>query len=257
MNRFTGKRALVTGAGQGIGFEICRQFALEGAVVALNDKEESLSIVAAKRINQEISAERVFPLPADISAVKAFQALIRKTDAQFGGIDILVANAGLTVFSPFLSCTPEAFDTVMGVNLRGTYFSAQTVAQCMIDRQIEGRIILMSSVTSLRAHHNLSAYGMTKAALNNLAQYLALELGPQQITVNALAPGATVTERTQLEIPQYEETWQKLTLNKRAAHVSDIAAATLFLASEEARHITGQTLTVDGGWSARSPLPGD
>ena len=112
----------------------------------------------------------------------------------------------------------------------------------------------MSSVTGHQAHKNLAAYGMTKAALEMLAKTLVLELSPYKITINAIAPGATLTERT-VSDPTFEATWSKITPTGRPATVADIAHAALFLVSPEAGHITGQSLVVDGGWTSTSPSP--
>ena len=114
----------------------------------------------------------------------------------------------------------------------------------------------MSSVTGIQAHKDLGAYGMTKAALQMLAKHLVAELSPYKISVNAIAPGATKTERT-MQDKDYDKTWSALTPMGRPATPSDIAATAAFLVSNEARHITGQTLIVDGGWSAVSPRPAD
>ena len=112
----------------------------------------------------------------------------------------------------------------------------------------------MSSVTGHQAHKNLAAYGMTKAALEMLAKTLVVELSPFHITINAIAPGATLTERTASD-PEYENTWSRITPTGRPATVNDIAHAALFLVSPQAGHITGQSLVVDGGWTSTSPSP--
>jgi NAD(P)-dependent dehydrogenase (short-subunit alcohol dehydrogenase family) len=117
-----------------------------------------------------------------------------------------------------------------------------------------GSILLMSSVTAHQAHKNLAAYGMTKAAIEMLAKNLVIELSPFKIRINAIAPGATATERTQ-EDPEYVKTWSDITPLQRPASAEDIAHAAMFLTSDEARHITGQTLIIDGGWTAISPSP--
>jgi 3-oxoacyl-[acyl-carrier protein] reductase len=146
---------------------------------------------------------------------------------------------------------------MVNVNLRGSFFLAQAAALKMIAAGKPGRIILMSSVVGLRAFPNFSIYSMTKAAIQMLAKSLALELGPYGITVNAISPGATLTERTQREDPQYAENWASVTITQRAGTVDDIVNAVLFLASSQSSQITGHNLVVDGGWTLRSPLPAE
>lgn len=246
---------IVTGAGQGIGHEICRQFAREGASVGLNDIDPDLASRAAQGINQALGTDNVMALPFDIGAVSELRKATAEFAAQFGRLDCFVANAGITKFGDFLEYEPEDFDELNAINLRGSYFSAQAAARIMIQHAIPGRIILMSSVTGVQALPSLSAYGMTKAAIRMLAKCLALELGPHRITVNAVAPGATLTERTLEELPEYAAQWEAVTPNGQVGQVGDIASAILFLASPQAGHISGQTLTIDGGWTARSQMP--
>lgn len=173
----------------------------------------------------------------------------------FGRLDIVVANAGLTLFGDFFGYTPALFDQVMRLNLGGTFFLAQAAAIRMRAQGHGGSIVFTSSVTGHQAHKDLTAYGMSKAAIEMLARALVVELSPYRITVNAVAPGATLTERTAAD-PVYERTWSALTPMGRPATPADIAQAVLFLAGPGARHITGQTLVVDGGWTVVSPGPG-
>ncbi|MEM7034471.1 MAG: SDR family NAD(P)-dependent oxidoreductase [Chloroflexota bacterium] len=255
MSHFNNKTVIVTGAGVGIGYGICEAFAKAGAYVALNDIDADLAISAADKINQAVGETKVTAYPFDIADVGAIQALVDDVVARYGQLDIAVANAGLTNFGPFLDYTPEAFDRLMNVNLRGNYFTAQSAAKAMIARNVSGRILLMASVTGIQAITNLSAYGVTKAGIRMMARVLALELGQYGITVNAIAPGATVTERTLLDDPNYEENWAEANPSNRAGYVEDIVESALFLASPGARQITGHTLVVDGGWTIYSPLP--
>jgi len=117
-----------------------------------------------------------------------------------------------------------------------------------------GSIVVMSSVTGHQAHPDLAAYGMTKAALNQLVKNLVIDLSPVNIRINAISPGATITERTLINT-EYQSDWAEITPLGKAADVNDIAAATLFFLSDQAKHITGQTLVVDGGWTSVSPAP--
>ncbi len=253
--RFKDKKVFITGAGKGIGHGLCEHFAREGAIVALNDVSLSLAQSAASCINEQLGIERVHAYAGDVAEVEDLRAVISRFASRFGGLDVVVANAGITNYGEFLTYTPDAFDTLMAVNLRGSYFTAQAAAQEMIRQQTEGRIVFLSSVTGLVAHRNLSAYGITKAGIRMMAKTLALELGPHGITVNAIGAGATITERTLQDDPDYERNWNSVAPNGRTATVDDIAAAALFLASAEARHVTGETLMVDGGWTLYSPLP--
>ena len=145
------------------------------------------------------------------------QQMVQEAVKQFGKLDIAIANAGITLFGDFFDYKPEDFDQVMKVNLSGTFFLAQAAATQMKDQGSGGSILFMSSVTGHQAHKNLAAYGMSKAALEMLAKTLVLELSPFRITVNAIAPGATITERTSSD-PDYEKTWSRITPIGKPAH---------------------------------------
>jgi NAD(P)-dependent dehydrogenase (short-subunit alcohol dehydrogenase family) len=255
---FENYSVLVTGAGRGIGYGICNAFASAGAYVALNDIDAKIAREAAETINAEVGREAVTPCALDVADVPAVREMVNTVAEQHGRLDVVIANAGLSHYGRFLEYSPDAFDRVTAVNLRGTFFTAQAAAQAMIDRNTSnGRILLMSSVTGIQAYPNLGAYGMTKAGIRHLARVLAVELGHHAITVNAICPGATVTERTLADDPAYDTNWQQVAPNGRVAHVDDIVQTALFLSSPAARHITGQTLTVDGGWTLISPIPED
>jgi glucose 1-dehydrogenase len=251
--RFEKKVAIVTGAGQGIGLEICRHLVKEGARVVLNDVDPDLTEQAVEGLRREAGAE-VIPMAGDSGDIAFISTLVDMAVREFGALDIVVANAGITLFGDFFTYTPEAFARVMQVNLAGTFFLAQAAANQMKQQAGGGSLLFTSSVTGHQAHKNLAAYGMSKAALEMLAKNLVIELSPHQINVNTVAPGATLTERTQHD-PEYEATWSRITPMGRPASVADIAHAALFLVSDQARHITGQSLVVDGGWTSVSPSP--
>ena len=250
--RFKDKVAIVTGAGQGIGLEICRRLAQGGARVILNDLDPEL----AKEAAEEITAEKgiCIPVPGDSGDPAIIQEMTDTAVSRFGKLDIAIANAGITLFGDFFSYPPESFYKVMQVNLGGTFFLAQAAASQMKKQKSGGSLLFTSSVTAHQAHQNLAAYAMSKAAIEMLAKNLIIELSPFRININTVAPGATLTERT-MEDPEYEKTWSRITPMGRAAGVGDIAGAAIFLVSEEARHITGQTLIIDGGWTSVSPSP--
>jgi glucose 1-dehydrogenase len=244
--------AIVTGAGQGIGYEICLRLAEQGASVLLNDVDEQLAKKAAAEINQQPGT--CIGLPGDAADPQFIQQMVDTAVAQFGKLTIVVANAGITLFGNFLEYSPDAFYKVLHTNLGGSFFLAQAAARQMKKQENGGSILLMSSVTGHQAHKNLAAYGMTKAALEMLAKNLVIELSPYKITVNAIAPGATVTERT-VSDAAYVKTWSDITPMGRPATTADIAHAALFLVSDQAKHITGQSLVIDGGWTSVSPSP--
>jgi glucose 1-dehydrogenase len=251
MNKdFTGAVAIVTGAGNGIGFEVAKQLAMNGASVIINDIDAELVKAASAKIN-ELQAGATYPVTGDAGDIEVINELVNAAVQQFGKLNIAIANAGITLFGDFLEYKPEALQSVMTVNLQGSFFLAQMAAKQMIKQQSGGSILLMSSVTGHQAHKNLAAYGMTKAALEMLAKNLVIELSPYKITVNTVAPGATLTERTQ-EDADYKKTWSRITPMGRPATVEDVANAALFLVSPKAGHITGQNLVVDGGWTAVS-----
>jgi NAD(P)-dependent dehydrogenase (short-subunit alcohol dehydrogenase family) len=180
--------------------------------------------------------------------------MVQTAVERYGRLDIVIANAGITLYGDFFTYTKESFSKVMDVNLGGSFFLAQAAAKQMKQQENGGAILFTSSVVGHQALKSLAAYAMTKAALEMLAKNLVIELSPYKINVNTVAPGATLTERT-MEEADYERVWSDITPMGRPAYVADIANTALFLVSDEAKHITGQSLIVDGGWTSVSALP--
>jgi 3-oxoacyl-[acyl-carrier protein] reductase len=246
MKEFSGKTAIVTGAGSGIGYGIAEALADNGANVVINDIQEDL-------VNQFLERKEIKGIPGDMSSLPDIKGLVNYTLEQFGAIDMLVANAGITHFAPFLEIREAEFDKVVNLNLKGTFFLTQMVARVMRSRG--GKIVLISSNMSKRAYPNLAVYSMTKSALNMMSRSLSLELAPYHININTLAPGPTITERTLQEGADYRATWSKIVPTGRPSEIHDIANAVMFLLSEKARQINGQTIFVDGGWTGISVNP--
>lgn len=242
----------MTGAGTGIGYEIARKFAQEGAAVVLNDLDETLTKKAAGTIEKEGGI--CMGIAGDAGNVAFINELVDKTVDRFKRLDIAIPNAGITLFDSFLEYSEEKLQKVIQLNIVGSFFLLQAASKAMIRQQIKGKLIVMSSVTGHQAHKDLAAYGLTKAGLEMLAKSLVMELSPYGININGIAPGATKTERTVSEI-NYESVWSQITPMGRPASTTDIANVALFLASGNADHITGQTIIVDGGWTSVSPGP--
>lgn len=250
---FADQTALITGAGSGIGLAIARALAARGARVVLNDILAERAEAAAELIRAEGGI--CVPFPGDAGEVARIYAMVDHAANTCGGLDMAVANAGLTLFGNVFSYSAEAFQRTVRLNLQGSFFLAQAAANHMRKYTRGGKILLMSSVLAVQPHLDLAPYCMTKAAIGMLARTMALELAPYGISINALAPGATRTERTMLDDPAYVDRWTRITPSGRLAEPEDIARAAIFLLSPDAQHITGQTLVVDGGWSQTAFLP--
>ena len=241
------KTALITGAGQGIGRGIAVRLARDGYNIAIADINLNNLAEAA----QEISAlgVSVLKIEADVSSAHDVQHMIQATVDEFDSLDVLVNNAGIYPFTPFMDITEEQWDKVIAVNLKSVFLCSQAAARIMPDGS---RIIMTSSVASMLGFSGLVHYCASKGGINGLVRALALELAPRQITVNAVAPGSIITPGTS----NIDEGSQKATMAKiplgRLGKPQDIAAAVAFLASEGAGYITGQILVVDGGWTIQS-----
>ena len=243
------KTAIITGAGQGIGLRIAEMLHASGANIILNDVDDALCKEASAKLGN-----RCLAMTGDSSDPALIEKMVNKAVEAYGQLNIALANAGITLFGAFSSYPVADFNRVMDVNLKGTFYLAQLASNQMIKQRSGGSMLFTSSVTGHQAHKNLAAYSMTKAGIEMLAKNLVSEIAEHGINVNCIAPGATLTERT-LQDPDYTVTWTNLTPMKRPGTVDDVASAAVFLVSEQARHITGQSLVIDGGWSAMSPSP--
>ena len=223
------------------------------AVVVAHHAAPDLADEVVARIHA--AGGRAVAEDGDLSRVEDNRRLVERAVQAFGRLDVFAANAGLTRWAPFVDVDEAAWDAVVDLNLKGSFFGAQAAARQMAAQGSGGRILFSSSVTGNLAIANLSVYSMTKAGLQHLATVLALELGGHGITVNALAIGATVNRRNLADDPDYADHWAGVVPAGRAGTPQDVAAALAFLVSDEAAMVTGHTLVVDGGWSGVGRVP--
>jgi NAD(P)-dependent dehydrogenase (short-subunit alcohol dehydrogenase family) len=246
-----GRVALVTGAARGLGRSISLALAHAGADVALGLRDASSGDDVAREI--EAMGRRVLRLQMDVTRLDQVFRAVDDTVTQFGGLDVLVNNAGLGPENPAEDVAEEDFDLTMAVNLKGTFFVSQAAGRAMIARN-HGRIINLSSQAGFVALPGESVYCMTKAAISHLTKCLAVEWGKYDITVNAVAPTFISTPGTHeaLEDPGFRaDVLERIAGLHRVGEPMDVAGAVVFLASPAASLITGDTILIDGGWTAR------
>jgi len=247
-----GKAAVVTGASREIGAAMAEALAGRGmAVVVGHYREPELAEATVSRIRA--AGGRAVAHDADCSQVAQAQDLVARAVDEFGRLDVFAANAGLTMWAPFLEYSEAAWDTLIDLNLKGSFFGAQAAARQMIRQGTPGSIVFSSSGAGLRAIAHLSAYGISKAGLRQMAQGLALELGPHHITVNAIGIGPIVNRRNLADDPAFDTHWAELLPAGRVGRPDDVARALLFLVDND--FVTGTTLLMDGGQMVTTPLP--
>ena len=236
---------MVTGAGRGIGHAIAVRLAKEGARVASVSRTEANAQKTAEEING-VRADAAKAYAVDVADQTAVQQAAAEIFEDFGRVDILVNNAGVTRDGLAMRMSVEDWDTVINTNLRGAFNFTQAIMRAMI-KQRSGRIINISSIAGLTGNAGQANYAASKAGLIGLTKTLARELASRGITVNAVAPGLIETDMTTVLSDEIRQSiLQKVPLGK-LGEPDDIAAAVAYLASAEAKYITGQVLTVDGG----------
>ncbi|MDX1540018.1 MAG: SDR family oxidoreductase [Geminicoccaceae bacterium] len=240
--RVGGKVAVVTGGARGIGAAIARRLADEGARVALGDTLEA----DGQRTAAALGDDSFFQL-TDVGHKDSVDALVDATLERFGQLDIMVQNAGIYPYTMLPDISPDEWDAVLGVNLRGCFLAIQAAARAIGERG--GRIVLTSSITGPRVTSpGHGHYAASKAGINGLIRSAAIELAPRQITVNGVEPGNILTEGMKAErSPDFIRGMEASIPLGRLGTPDDVAHAVLFLASDEAAYITGTTIIVDGG----------
>jgi 3-oxoacyl-[acyl-carrier protein] reductase len=237
----TGKTALVTGATGGIGAEIARALHKQGATIAISGtRQEALAQLAGEL------GERVHALPCNLSDKDAVEALVPQAESAMGKLDILVANAGITRDNLLVQLSDEAWDEVIAVNLTATFRLVRAAAKGMMRRRT-GRIIGITSVVGVTGNAGQTNYAATKAGMIGLIKSTAQEYAKRGVTANCIAPGFIATAMTdKLNDKQREAILTRVPAG-RLGQGADIAAAAVYLASDEAAYVTGQTLHVNGG----------
>ncbi len=247
------KIALITGAGSGIGKAIALEMAKDGAHIAINDLTSEPAEITAKEV--EALGRDTLVLPADVADPTQVNAMVQQTLDRFGQIDILVNNAGIYIPQDggFTAITDEAWKRILDVNLNGPFYCSRAVVKDMMARKQGGKIINISSVQAEVAHFDASAYQPSKAAVVMLTRTMAVELAPYKINVNAIGPGAIASEGMGASLsPEVIEAYRKRIPWGARGYTRDIGTVAAFLASEDARYITGQIIYVDGGYLSDS-----
>ncbi len=245
----TGKVAIVTGGSRGIGFAIASCYTGAGAKVVIANRRAPDGEAAAQKIRD--AGGEAIAISVDVQNPDSVREMVEKTVARYGRIDIMVNNAGRAVVKSVLEHRLEDWEKVMNTNLRGAFLCSQAVAPYMI-KQGKGKIISTASTASVCGFPNRVSYVVSKAGVLALTKALATEWAPYKINVNAIAPSFTETEFTRAYFEDENNLREALSKTPlgRLAQPSDMTGLALFLASDASDYITGQTIFVDGGWTA-------
>lgn len=246
----TRRAALVTGSSRGIGRAVAQELARAGYDMCVNCSSEQ-GLPAARELADALAADcgvRTLAVAANVADAQEAAALVDAACQEFGRVDVLVNNAGITRDGLIARMKEEDFDAVVGVNLKGTFNCCKAVAQRMMKQRF-GRIVNMSSVVGVAGNAGQANYAASKAGVIGLTKSLARELASRNVTANAVAPGFITTDMTAALSDKQREAMTERIAARRLGAPEDVAALVRFLASDEAGYITGQVICVDGGMS--------
>lgn len=247
-----GRVAIVTGSGSGLGREMALGLAEAGADVVVTELPERLERAdEVAHLIERTHGRRALVIPLDVTVLPSIQTLAHRSIAHFGAVDILVNNAGIQIAKPALEVTESDWDRVVDVNLKGVFFCAQALGRHMVERS-RGKIVNIASLMGVGGYWNRAAYCSAKAGVINLTRVLAIEWGPNNVNVNAVAPTFIETPLTAPTLSQpaiREDILRRMPLG-RLGKPEDVVGAVVYLASPAADLVTGHTLLVDGGWTA-------
>ncbi len=249
-----GKRVLITGASGGLGADMARNFAAQGARVVVHYRTRKAGAEATLAAIREEGGEAVM-MQADLRSESALEALVDAAWQQWDGLDILINNAGVVLKASILDAGADYWDDTLNINLRAPYLLSRSIARRMVDSGIRGVVLHNTSIHAYKSVQSFSAYAASKAALESLSQVQALEWAPHGIRVNAFAPGVVPVERTQAALRASAADWQPHIPLGDFGKPEDISALALFLASEVSGWTTGQSFVADGGMLARIDMP--
>ena len=245
---------LVTGASKGIGAEIAVESAREGADVIINYATDQ-SGAAATLSEVEKLGRRAMVVRADVRSKVEVDEMVGSGIQRFGKIDVLINNAGIAIWTPFLKVSEDDWDRVLDTNLKGVFLCSQAVARHLVDRGLPGSIVNISSVGGYGALDCLVPYCASKGGMALITKAMATELGPHGIRVNTLAPGTIDVKRNRDLDPDYPDNWVSFIPLGYVGTVGEVAQPAIFLASDKASYITGQTFWADGGVTSYVAMP--
>lgn len=237
---------LVTGSSKGIGRAIAIEFAKKGFDVAIHYNKDKKGAIETQKEVSKYTKDSII-IKADIGKISQVKMMFEEFFKKYGKIDILINNAAAVIRKPFFKIKEADWDMTLDVNLKSIFFCTQIATKNMVENEIKGSVVNISSVCGFAACECIAPYNAAKGAMNSLTKSIAIELAPHNIRVNGVAPGTTEVERNCKNDPEFSKSWESYIPLGRVAKPEEIAKAVVFMSSNDASYITGHTLCVEGG----------